>query len=177
MQQSSTTPKQTFTALVFARDVLIGLFIWLILTAAVGEARVVPSASMAPTIAAGDRVWTDKLFIRFSELERGDVVVFDPPFASELEYIKRVIGLPGETVEVKGGQVWVNGRALDEPYAEVADYRYGPVTVPPGYYLVLGDNRNVSYDSHRWGFLSRDRITARAVARIWPVTRAGRLEQ
>lgn len=166
-----------FTALIFLRDVALGLFLWLVLTTAIGEARVVPSGSMAPTIAIGDRVWTDKIAFRFKGLQRGDIVIFDPPFMAEDQYVKRVVGLPGEVVEISRGTVWVNGTALDEPYiAEEPDYRYGPVQIPGGHYLVLGDNRNVSHDSHTWGLLSRDRITARVVWRIWPVVRAGRLE-
>ncbi|HWI51162.1 MAG TPA: signal peptidase I [Symbiobacteriaceae bacterium] len=174
MQQTST---QKFTALIFLRDVGLGLLLWLLLTAAVGEARVVPTGSMEPTIAVGDRIWTDKLFVRWESLERGDIVVFDPPFPAEDAYLKRIVGLPGETVEVKGGYVWIDGKPLAEPYAEVASYRYGPVQIPAGEYFVLGDNRNISYDSHRWGLLSRDRITARAVCRIWPFDRAGRIDQ
>ncbi|HWI65813.1 MAG TPA: signal peptidase I [Symbiobacteriaceae bacterium] len=174
MQQ---TPAQKFTGLIFLRDVALGLFLWLLLTATVGEARVVPSGSMEPTIQIGDRVWTDKLFVKFDTLHRGDIVVFDPPFPTDLPYIKRIIGLPDETVEVKGGYVWIDGRPLVEPYADSPDYRYGPVTVPPGQYLVLGDNRNVSYDSHRWGFVERERITARALFRIWPFGRVGRMAE
>lgn len=172
MQQTST---QKFTAFFFLRDVGLGLLLWLLLTAAVGEARMVFSGSMEPTIRVGDRIWTDKLFVRWESLERGDIVVFDPPFPAEDAYVKRIVGLPGETVEVKGGSVWIDGRPLTEPYAEVASYRYGPVQIPAGEYFVLGDNRNISYDSHRWGLLSRERIIARAVCRIWPFGRAGRI--
>lgn len=174
MQQTST---RKFTVLIFLRDVGLGLVLWLLLTAGVGEARLVHTGSMEPTIQVGDRIWTDKLFVRWANLERGEIVVFEPPFEADEPYLKRIIGLPGETVEVKDGSVWVNGQRLPERYAEVADYRYGPVQVPAGQYFVLGDNRNISYDSHRWGFLSRDRITARAVFRIWPVARAGQIDQ
>jgi len=172
LQQPST---QRYTALVFLRDVAIGLLLWLLLTAGVGEARIVPSGSMEPTIAVGDRIWTDKFLVRWGALQRGDIVVFEPPFPTESPYLKRVIGLPGETVEIRDGSVWINGKPLTEPYAAEADYEYGPVLIPQDQYLVLGDNRNVSYDSHRWGLVERERITARAIFRIWPLSRAGRL--
>jgi signal peptidase I len=91
-------------------------------------------------------------------------------------FIKRVIGLPGDKVEVKGGRVFINDQALRESYiAEDPQYQYGPVTVPQDAYLVLGDNRNNSYDSHYWGFVPRDRIIGRAVVRFWPMNRLGEI--
>lgn len=158
------------------KDVAYGVVLWLLITLFVGQARAIPSGSMEPTIQIGDRVWTDKLFLRFNPIERGDIVVFDPPppVVSEYPYIKRVIGLPGETVEIREGQVLVNGEPLTEPYiAEAPRYHFGPVEIPEGQYLVLGDNRNWSNDSHEWGLLDRKRVFARAVFRFWPLNRMG----
>lgn len=158
------------------KDVAYGVVLWLLITLFVGQARAIPSGSMEPTIQIGDRVWTDKLFLRFNPIERGDIVVFDPPppVVSEYPYIKRVIGLPGETVEIREGQVLVNGEPLTEPYiAEAPRYQFGPVEIPEGQYLVLGDNRNWSNDSHEWGLLDRKRVFARAVFRFWPLNRMG----
>lgn len=156
------------------KEIVFAFAIWLLITTAVGEARVVPSESMEPTIHVGDRIWTDKLLLRFSHVQRGDIIVFDPPFESPDPYIKRAIGLPGDTVEVRQGKVFVNGQALQESYiAQQPDYNYGPVTVPPDQYLMLGDNRNNSYDGHIWGMVPRDRIKSRAVFRFWPLARAG----
>lgn len=161
----------------FLKDIGLGILLWFVITQFVGEARQIPSGSMEPTIQIGDRVWTDKLFLRFAAIERGDIVVFTPPEASEYPYIKRVVGLPGDTVEVKGGKVFVNGEPVAEPYVvEPPIYQYGPTKVPPGEYFVLGDNRNHSNDSHRWGFLQRKKITARAVFRFWPFDRLGEIE-
>lgn len=155
-----------------AKDIALGVLLWLVITTTVGEARKIPSGSMEPTILPGDRVWTDKLLLRFTPVQRGDIVVFKPPFESNYPYIKRVIGLPGETVAVKGGKVLVNDQPLDEPYiAEAPRYQYGPITIPEGQYLVLGDNRNDSNDGHYWGLLERSRISARAVVRFWPLNR------
>jgi len=149
----------------------------------IAEARYIPSGSMEPTLQINDRLIIDKVGYRFGDPERGDIVVFDPTDTLLQQnfrdaFIKRVIGLPGETVEVKGGRVFVNGRPLEEDYiAAKPDYQWGPEVVPEAAYLVLGDNRNSSYDSHYWGFVPRDRIIGRAVVRFWPLERAGTIPE
>lgn len=147
----------------------------------VAEARWIPSGSMRPTLIERDRLIVDKVSYRFSSPQRGDIVVFAPTDALKEQkfkdaFIKRVIGLPGETVEVSGGRVFVNGKPLREPYIEEPpNYQWGPKVIPDGQYLVLGDNRNNSYDSHYWGFVPRDRIIGRAFVRFWPPERIGGL--
>jgi len=108
-------------------------------------------------------------------------VVFSPTDALKQQYkdafIKRIIGLPGETVEVKNGQVIINGETISEKYiAEEPQYNWGPQTVPENSYLVLGDNRNNSFDSHSWGFVPRGNIIGRAIVRFWPLNRLGGLD-
>ncbi|MEQ8538669.1 MAG: signal peptidase I [Coleofasciculus sp. D1-CHI-01] len=148
----------------------------------VAEARYIPSGSMEPTLQINDRLIIDKISYNFRQPQRGDIVVFSPTDALKQQnfkdaFIKRVIGLPGETVEVKGGRVYVNDQALREQYIEEApEYSYGPVTVPEDNYLVLGDNRNNSYDSHYWGFVPRDKIIGRAIVRFWPLNRVGEVD-
>lgn len=145
----------------------------------VAEARYIPSSSMEPTLQINDRLIIEKITYHLREPERGDVVVFSPTETLKKQnfkdaFIKRVIGLPEETVEVKGGKVYVDGQALAEDYiADKPDYDYGPVTVPDGQYLVLGDNRNNSYDSHYWGFVPKNNIIGRAAVRFWPPERVG----
>ncbi|MGA7935639.1 MAG: signal peptidase I [Kovacikia sp.] len=149
----------------------------------VAEARYIPSGSMEPTLQVNDRLIVDKLGYHFKDPQRGDIVVFSPTDTLEKQnfhdaFIKRVIGLPGETVEVKGGRVYVNGQPLSENYIkEIPDYHWGPQTVPQGSYLVLGDNRNNSYDSHYWGFVPREKIIGRAIVRFWPVDRVGEISE
>ncbi|MEQ9550109.1 MAG: signal peptidase I [Coleofasciculus sp. G3-WIS-01] len=148
----------------------------------VAEARYIPSGSMEPTLQINDRLIIDKISYNFRQPQRGDIVVFSPTDALKQQnfkdaFIKRVIGLPGETVEVKGGRVYVNGQVLREQYIEEEpEYSYGPVTVPEDNYLVLGDNRNNSYDSHYWGFVPRKNIIGRAIVRFWPISRVGEVD-
>ena len=151
--------------------------------ALVAEARYIPSGSMEPTLQINDRLIIDKISYDFSSPTRGDVVVFNPTRTLRQEkfhdaFIKRVIGLPGETVAVHDGRVYINGSALTETYiAAKSDYRFGPVVVPANSYLVLGDNRNNSYDSHYWGFVPRQDIIGRAIFRFWPLARIGDLNR
>lgn len=149
----------------------------------VAEARYIPSGSMLPTLQINDRLIIDKLSYRFNNPQRGDIVVFAPTEALEKQnfhdaFIKRVIGLPGDKVQVKGNRVYINDQPLRENYIgkeEAPQYEWGPQVIPPDSYLVLGDNRNNSYDSHYWGFVPRDKIIGRAVVRFWPPNRAGEI--
>ena len=162
---------------VLVTAILIAVF----LKAFIVDSRAIPTTSMVPTIEPGDRVVLSRVSYWGSRApERGDVVVFSPPeeLNENSDLIKRVIGLPGETVEVKNGLVYIDGVALDEPYVnEAPDYAYGPVTVPDDCYLVMGDNRNVSVDSHLWinPFLNEDSIKGKAVCLYWPINRIGAL--
>jgi signal peptidase I len=146
----------------------------------VAEARFIPSGSMEPTLAIDDRLIIEKLSYRFSQPQRGDIVVFNPtPTLEEQKFkdafIKRVIGLPGERIEVKEGKVFVNGQPIAENYtAERPNYnwKYEGV-IPENSYIVFGDNRNSSYDSHYWGLVPKDKLVGRAIIRFWPPGRAG----
>ncbi|XHU95704.1 MAG: signal peptidase I [cyanobacterium endosymbiont of Rhopalodia inflata] len=149
----------------------------------VAEARYIPSSSMEPTLQVNDRLIIEKVSYHFQEPKRGDVVVFNPTKALQEKdfrdaFIKRVIGLPGETIEVKTGKVYVDGQAIKEKYiSEDPNYDYGPVTVPERQYLVLGDNRNNSYDSHYWGHVPKEKIIGKAFVRFWPFNRLGILNK
>lgn len=153
--------------------IIIAFVLAMILRNYVIEGREIPTGSMLPTVQLNDRVWVNRFIYRFQEPQRGDVVMFKPPetIRSTTPYLKRVIGLPGETVEMKNQKVYINGRALVEPYvAEPLDYEYGPVVVPNDCILVLGDNRNNSYDSHEWNaWLNEDRLMGKAIAVYWPL--------
>jgi signal peptidase I len=131
----------------------------------------VPSAAMEPTILAGDFIMVDKSPFGVGDLRRFDVVVFDYPENPKKSFVKRIVGLPGETIEIRAGKVWVNGAPVDEPHAhfdpENAALRppraeLPPRAIPEGHYFVLGDNRNRSYDSRFWGDLEHAAIHGRA---------------
>lgn len=147
---------------------------------AAAQCYLIPSGSMQPTLEINDRLIVDKISYRLIDPHRGDIVVFTPPEAvvkkekSRDPFIKRVIGLPGDKVEVKYGQVYINDQLFSENYiADKPKYTWGPQIVPHNSYLVLGDNRNRSYDGHFWGFVERDRIFGRAAVRFWPLDRIG----
>jgi len=131
----------------------------------------IPSGSMEPTLMTGDRILVSKLGYYFHEPRRADIIVFRYPRDEKKAFVKRVIGLPGETVELKDSQLLINGQPVPEPYLpaglEFADF--GPVTVPPDSYFCLGDNRNLSDDSRVWGFMPRDNLIGKAVLVYWPL--------
>lgn len=161
----------------------IGLALALGIRSFVAEFRYIPSESMEPTLHVKDRVVVDKVGYRFHSPQRHDIVVFHPT-APLLKLnvrdalIKRIIGLPGDQVQVKGGIVYINQRPYREEYiAAKPNYSWGPQTVPPNSYFVLGDNRNSSFDGHNWGFVERSGIIGRAVVRFWPPNRVGVLTQ
>lgn len=161
--------------------VIIAFILAMILRTFIIEGRIIPSESMVPTLKVGDRVMVNKFIYYFKQPQRGDIIVFAPPdvLQSKDDFIKRVIGLPGERVEMKNNRVYINNKPLEEPYlAEPVNYTYGPVTVPEGSLLVLGDNRNHSFDSHMWNaWMSQDRIKGKAFVIYWPVKEIKLLER
>lgn len=154
--------------------VIIAFALAMLLRAFVIEARVIPSGSMIPTIVENDRVLVCKFIYHFKEPQRGDIIVFKPPeeLHAQNDFIKRVIGLPGEKVQMKDHKVYINDKALLEPYIrESVDYDWGPFVVPDGKLLVLGDNRNNSLDSHKWNshWLDRENVKGKAFTTYWPI--------
>jgi signal peptidase I, bacterial type len=165
----------------------------------VAQAFFIPSESMEDTLKEGDRVLVSRLSYRLHDPRRGDVVVFVSPFEngkderslpvrvlhgilesvglrqpSTEDYIKRVIGLPGETVEGRDGKVFVNGRELIEPYLDEETVPgFAPKMVPEGKLWVMGDNRNQSQDARVFGPIDEDKLIGRAILRIWPIPRVG----
>lgn len=163
----------------------VSLGIALLLRLIIIEPRYIPSLSMFPTFEVGDQLAVEKVTKRVRPFSRKEVVVFNPPEAFR-EYvgdtsrkakealIKRIIAIEGDKVEVMGGKLFVNGVKQEEPFtAEDAAYEFGPVIVPPGDVLVLGDNRNHSLDGHIWGFLPTENVIGRAVFVYWPPWRIG----
>lgn len=130
----------------------------------------VPTSSMENTIMAGDRVVGSRLYYLRHEPERGDIIMFDYPDDPSILYIKRVIGIPGDHIEIYDGNVYLNGEKLDEPYLNVVtEGQWGPYDVPENCYFMMGDNRNDSADSRYWQntYLTRDGIVGKAVFKYW----------
>ena len=150
----------------------------------------IPSPSMVPTLQVGDRIMVNKLSYDLHTVHRGDIVVFKRPPLEEQDFpdlVKRVIGLPGETISTKDGHVYINGRLLPEPWLPAGPQSYtgalpddqhqqynmpGPVHIPAGEYFVMGDNRTDSEDSRFFGPIPKSLIVGRAVAVVWPLSQA-----
>ncbi|HEY9638400.1 MAG TPA: signal peptidase I [Coleofasciculaceae cyanobacterium] len=161
----------------------IALALALLIRTFVAEPRFIPSDSMLPTLEVGDRLVVEKLSYHFRPPTTGEIVVFDPPqqlriqgYTKDQAFIKRVIGTPGQTVQIQDGNVYLNGTLLAENYiAEPPAYNMEPVQVPDNQLFVMGDNRNNSNDSHVWGFLPQQNIIGHACFRFWPFSRIGRV--
>lgn len=166
-QESSGRPK----SLAVLRDILETLLLSVVLFFLINavSARIkIDGSSMEPNLHNGEFVIVSKLNYRFGEPERGDVVVFDYPKNITQEYIKRVIGLPGETIRVEDGTVFVNGQPLKEPYVSDPPAYEGSWKVPEEALFVLGDNRNNSSDSHDWGVVPEKNLIGEALLIYWP---------
>src|SRR5262245_1969813 len=160
-------------------------FVW-IFTQGVAQATVVPTESMTPTILVGDHFFLDKVafpanyphiiqkYLPTRTIHRGDIVALWSPQNRDMRLVKRVIGLPGETLEIRNRDVYINGRKLDELYVVHIDPRtidqrdnFGPVTIPEDHFFMMGDNRDNSNDSRFWGFASRDSFIGRPLFVYW----------
>jgi len=193
--------RSSFIELVTIVGLALGLFV-LIQGFLVKPFRI-PSESMVPTLAVGQRVLVDRLSFRFGEPERGDVVVFKPPLGadedrcgvshpedspcprptdrrSNTNFIKRVVGLPGDRLSVREGRVYINDRRLDEPYIRPDDQcsicnQPREIEIPRGHYFMMGDNRGESADSREWGPVPKDWLIGQAFATYWPPGKVGTL--
>lgn len=184
------------TAREYFESIVIAVILALFVRTFVVQAFKIPTGSMENNLLIGDHLLVNKFVfgpstsgveravLPMREIERGNIIVFKWPVEPNRDFIKRVIGLPGETVELRNKKVHINGAALDEPYVhfleqpsdhpgayeattEDVQVRYGPVTVPAGHYFVMGDNRDNSQDSRYWGFLPRSYVKGQADMIYW----------
>jgi len=177
------------TILEYAILAVIAVAVALLIQAFLVKPYRIPSPSMEDTLLVGDRVLVDRISWRFSEPARGDIVVFHSPVPGPV-LIKRIVGMPGDTLSLRDGAVYVNGRRLDEPYVRRVDGRPAltepfdtglpwslqqPYRVPAGSYFLMGDNRTDSKDGRDFGPVARDQLVGRAFARYWPLGRVGGL--
>jgi signal peptidase I len=169
-------------------SIVLAVLVALLVRSSVVEAFWVPSGSMLPTIQIGDHLFVNKLaygmhlpfvsreIAQWRPLHRGDIVVFRSPVDQQVDLIKRVIAVAGDTVEIRNKRLLINGEAVPDPYANFTDPRvheatprdnFGPVTVPPGKFFVMGDNRDQSYDSRYWGFADERDVKGQATFVYW----------
>ena len=160
----------------WVRDVVISVVIAANVIVFLYQPVKVEGTSMMPWLTDQERIFVNKFVYRFGDIQRGDIVVFWFPLDPSKSYIKRVVGLPGDTVEIEQGTLIVNGKRVPEPYVpeQYRDYMsYEAKTVEPDHYYVLGDHRNASNDSRTWWTVERKRIYGKAVFVYWPLEKFG----
>ncbi|MBI4456849.1 MAG: signal peptidase I [Acidobacteria bacterium] len=163
----------------WARDICFAAVTAILLVVFVIQPVKVEGTSMQPNLTDQERVFVNKFVYHFSEIHCGDIVVFWYPRDISKSFIKRVIGVPGDRIEINHGHVFRNGEPLEEPYviSQYVDHEsYHAVVVPPGYYYVLGDHRNSSNDSRNWGLVPEKNVFGKAIFRYWPVSRFGTID-
>jgi signal peptidase I len=152
-----------------AETILLALILFFVINTLSARVRV-ENVSMKPTLQPGEFLLVNRVAYKLGEPSIGDIVVFHAPGSTELDYIKRIIGLPGDEVRIDEGTVYVNDQPLYEPFIAEAPTYGGDWVVPEDEYFVLGDNRNNSSDSHLWGFVPEDDIVGRALLIYWPLS-------
>ena len=161
------------------KDILLAVVIAFLMVVFLYQPVKVEGTSMQPELLDQERIFVNKFVYHFEEIHRGDIVVFWYPKDPSKSFIKRVLGVPGDVVSIREGQVYINGQLVEERYVprgyQDAD-SYPLVRVREGHYYVLGDHRNASNDSRSWGLVPRKYIYGKAVFRYWPVVKAGFLD-
>ena len=165
-------------------SILVALVLTLIIRTFVVQAFKIPSGSMRPTLLEGDKLFVNKFIYRFHPPQRGDIIVFKYPVDPKKDFIKRLVGLPGEEVEIRDGKIFVNGQVLTDPnsFGKFYYYKHDPyggpqdkIHVPENAYYALGDNSANSQDSRFWGFIPAKNLLGKAIFRWWPPRRIGRI--
>ncbi len=165
----------------FIESITMALAVFVIFYLFLFQPHQVRGNSMYPNFHDGEYILTDKISYRLGEPKRGEVIIFRAPKNEEYDYIKRIIGLPGDTLRIENGKVILNNSLFAEPYLP-SDYTTNSgnflknkqiITVPAGHYFVMGDNRSHSSDSREWGFVPQKNIIGKAFFRYWPPSRAG----
>ncbi len=148
-----------------------GIIAFIIITF-IGQVTVVRGASMEPTLHDRERLIANKISYRFESPERNEIIIFKPPIGIKRNYIKRIIGIPGDKIEIVNGKIYVNDQALEEPYVKYrSNENMPPTIVPVDSFFVLGDNRPNSSDSRYWGFVPRKNVVGKAWVVFWPLNK------
>lgn len=172
--ESDTKPKKSALREML-ESVVIAVLLAAIIRLFILEPFYIPSGSMEPTLMIGDRIIVSKVTYLLREPEPGDIVVFKFPLDPSRNFVKRIVAVGGETIEIKDSVLYINGEPRPENYLPqgLKFQDYGPQTVPEGHYFMMGDNRNNSDDSRVWGFLDKDLIVGNAEVIYWPLNRLG----
>ncbi|MBI4991240.1 signal peptidase I [Candidatus Gottesmanbacteria bacterium] len=165
----------------FLETIVVALSIFVVVYLFLVQPHEVKGSSMEPNFQNNDYILTDKISLKLHEPSRGDVVIFKAPRNPDVDYIKRIIGLPGERVKILGGAVYINGLRLSEPYLTSSTNLFPgsflqegvEITVPEGEYFVMGDNRSHSSDSREFGPIPQSLIIGKAIFRYWPIVKGG----
>jgi len=168
--------KPSFNIKFWLRDILFAFVIAIFIIIFVVQPVKVEGTSMLPVLMDQERIFVNRFIYQFTDISRGDVVVFRYPKDVNKSFIKRILAVPGDEIEIRAGMVYLNGRRLDESYipVEFLDRRSYPRTiVPPDRYFVLGDHRNSSNDSRNWGFVEKRLIYGKAFFCYWPIDHLG----
>lgn len=176
----------------WTESIIIALILALLIRTFIVQAFKIPSGSMIPTFEIGDRIFVNKFIygtrIPFTDIrlpavrqpQRGDIIVFVSPETPNKDFVKRLIALEGETIEIKNGNIYINGKEIDHPMSVRSNYYYNrgdygkegeAITVPKGYYFALGDNSANSRDSRYWGFIPKRSLIGKAILLYWPLPR------
>ena len=169
----------------FLETIVVALSVFVVVYLFIIQPHEVKGSSMEPNFQNNEYIITDKLSYRFGHPQRGDVIIFKAPVNPDVDYIKRIVGLPGETVAISGGKVYINGKLLNESYLNDMTPLFPggfmdegvEIEIPPEHYFVMGDNRPHSSDSREFGPIPENLIIGRAVFRYWPVDELGLVPQ
>lgn len=173
-EQASRKAERSHAFREVLQTLILAVVLYFLIDLVIARVRV-ENISMLPTLQPGEFLLVNKMAYELGDFNRGDIVVFH--YSPEEDYIKRVIGLPGDTVEIGDGRVLVNGQLLEEPYISAPPQYTGSWEVPEGSLFVLGDNRNQSSDSHRWGFIDEESVIGEAMVVYWPLNEVKILSQ
>lgn len=156
----------------WTETILVALFLALIIRTWVMQTSVVISGSMIPTLEINDRIFVNKFIYNFREPQRGEIILFKAPLDPSKEFVKRLVGLPGEIITVRNGDIMINGKLLPalSPLIRKDQVNFGPVKIPAGSYFFMGDNRANSADSRYWGFVKKEALIGQAFFTYWPPT-------
>ena len=169
----------------WAQSIAVALVLTLVIRTYVIQAFKIPSGSMRPTLMEGDKLFVNRYIYRFKSPKRGDIIVFKYPKDMKKDFIKRLVAFEGETVEIKDGKIYVDGKVLDDPgtFGKFYYYNHDPyappnekIKIPKDSYFVLGDNSANSQDSRFWGFVPKKNMVGKALFRWWPLNKLGTLK-